>query len=168
MVLHASFFVCLVFSTACLLYLIVYSFIRERTWDVNFDQAINRMRLITADFLELQQLQDKEREALCKHIASLIREDSRWLNYVIHDTCRAEPPKDAEVRALMRAAHVKALGVYWKTSGLVLLLRFRPALARDCRRVTEAAIQHGEVWIAYFRLLRAQYPAELGHLELPE
>jgi len=44
----------------------------------------------------------------------------------------------------------------------------RPALARDCRRVTEAAVQHREAWIALFRLLRAQYPAEMGQLELPE
>ena len=47
-------------------------------------------------------------------------------------------------------------------------MRFRPASARDGRRVTEAAVQHGEVLIAYFRFLRAQYPAEMGHMELPE
>lgn len=168
MVLHASFFVCLVFTTACLLYLIVYSFIRERTQDVSFNHSIDRLRRITNEFLALQQLQGKEREALCKQIAALIREDCRWLVYVIHQACRAEPPKNSEVRELMRVAHVKGLEVYWKIPGLVFLLRFWPALARDCRRVTEAAIQHGEAWIAFFRLLRAQYPAEMEHLELPE
>jgi len=168
MVLHASFFVCLILTTACLLYLIVYSFIRERTQDVSFDQAVGRLRRITKEFLELEQLQGKERETLCRQIAVLIREDCRWLVYVIHQACRAEPPNDGEVRELMRAAHVKGLEVYWKVTRLTFLLRFRPALARDCRRVTEAAVQHGEAWMALFRLLRAQYPAEMGQLELPE
>jgi hypothetical protein len=168
MVLHASFFVCLGFATASLLYLIVYSFIREGTPDVSFDQAIDRLRLITNEFLKLEQLQGKEREALCRQIAALIREDCRWLVYVINQSCRAEPPKDGEVRELMRAAHVKGLEVYWRVTRLTFLLRFRPALARDCRRVTEAAVQHGETWIAYFRLLRVLYPAEMGHMELPE
>jgi len=168
MVLHASFFVCLVFTTACLLYLIVYSFIRERTLDVSFDHTIDRLRRITNEFLKLQQLQGKEREVLCRQIAALIREDCRWLVYVINQACRAEPPKDSEVRELMRAAHVKGLEVYWRVTRLTFLLRFRPALARDCRRVTEAAVQHGETWIVFLRLLLAQYPAEMGHMELPE
>src|SRR6266404_8648165 len=119
MVLHASFFVCLVFTTACLLYLIVYSFIRERTPDVSFDQAIDRLRRITNEFLELQQLQGKEREALCRQIAALIREDCRWLVNVIHHACSVEPSKDGEIRELMRAAHVKGVGVYWKITGLL-------------------------------------------------
>jgi hypothetical protein len=169
MVLHASFFVCFAFTAACLLYLIVYSFIRERTPDViSFDQTIDRLRLITKEFLELQQLQGKEREALCRQIAALIREDSRGLLDFIHQACSAGPPKDGEIRELMRVAHVKGLGVYWKISGILFLLRFRPALARDCRRVTEAAVQHAEAWLAFIRLLRAQYPAETGHLEMPE
>ena len=168
MVLHASFFVCLVFTTACLLYLIVYSFIRERTPDVSLDHATERMRLIRNEFLKLQQAQGKEREALCRQIAALIREDCKWLIHVIDQSCRVESAKDDEIRKLMRAAHGKGVGVYWKITGLLFLLRFRPALARDCRRVTEAAMQHSEAWIAYFRLLRAQYPAEMGHMELPE
>jgi len=168
MVLHASFFVCLVFTTACLLYLIVYSLIRERTPDVSLNHAIDRVRLIANEFLELQQLHGRDREVLCRQIAALIREDCRWLLNFIHHACRAKTHKDDEVRKLMQAAHLKGLGVYWKITGLLFLLRFRPALARDCRRVTEAAAQHGEAWIALFRLLRAQYPAEMGHLELPE
>jgi hypothetical protein len=168
MVLHASFFICLVFATACLLYLMVYSFIRERTPDVSFDQAIDRLRRITNEFLQLEQLQGREREALCRQIAVLIREDCRWLVYVIHQSCPADLPEGSEVRELMRTAHVKGLEVYWRVTALTFLLRFRPALARDCRRVTEAAVQHGETWIAYFRLLRALYPAEMGHMELPE
>jgi hypothetical protein len=168
MVLHASFFVCLVFTTACLLYLIFYSFIRERTPNASFDQTIDRLRLITKTFLELQQLQGKEREALCRQVAALIREDCRVLLDFIHRACSAQPPKDNDVRELMRAAHVQGRGVYWRITGLVFLLQFRPSLAQDCRRVTEAAIQHGETWIAFLRLLRAQYPAEMGHMELPE
>ena len=168
MVLHASFFVCLVFATVCLLYLIVHSFIRERTPDVSFDHAIERLRQITNQFLQLEQLHGREREAVCRQIAALIREDCRWLLNFIHRACPAEPPKDSEIRELMRTAHLKGLEVYWRVTGLLFLLRFRPALARDCRRVTEAAVQHGEAWIAYFRLLRAQYPAEMGHMELPE
>src|SRR5438309_6209521 len=166
MVLHASFFVYLAITTACLVYLIVYSLIRERAQDVGFDQAINRLHLITKEFLELQQLQGKEREALCRRIAALIREDCRWLVYVIHQACRDEPPKNSEIRELMRAAHVKGLGVHWKITGLLFLLWVRPSLARDCRRVTEAAMRHCEAWIALLRLLRAQYPAEMGQMEL--
>jgi len=41
-------------------------------------------------------------------------------------------------------------------------------MARDCRKVAQAAMQHAEAWIALLRLLRAQYPAEMGHMELPE
>ena len=168
MVLHASFFVCLALTIACLLYLIVYSFIRERTPDFNFDHAAARMRRITDEFLKLQQTQGKEREALCRQIASLIREDCRYLLSFIDHACSVEPPQDGEIRELMRAAHVKGIGVYLKITGLLFLLRFRPTLARDCRRVTQAAMEHAEAWIAYFRLLRAQYPAEMGHMELPE
>ena len=168
MVLHASFFICLVFATACLLYLMVYSFIRERTPDVSFDHAAARVRRITSEFLKLEQLQGREREALCRQIAALIREDCKWLVYVIHQSCPAELPEDSEVRELMRAAHVKGLEVYWRVTALTFLLRFRPALARDCRKVTQAAMQHAEAWIALLRLLRAQYPAEMGHMELPE
>jgi hypothetical protein len=168
MVLHASFFVCLVFTTACLLYVIVYSFIRERTPDVSFNHAADRLRRITNEFLELQQAHGKEREALCRQIAALIREDCRWLLSFIDRACSAGPPQDGEILELMRAAHVKGIGVYWKITGLLFLLRFRPALARDCRKVTQAAMQHAEAWIALLRLLRAQYPAEMGHMELPE
>lgn len=168
MVLHASFFVCLAFTTACLLYLIIYSFFRERAQDVGFDQAINRLRLLTKKFLELQQLQGKERETLCRQIAALIREDCRGLLNFIHYACSAGPPKDNEIRELKRAAHVKGLGVHWKITGLLFLLWVRPSLAGDCRRVTEAAMQHCEAWIAFLRLLRAQHPAEMEHMELPE
>jgi hypothetical protein len=89
------------------------------------------------------------------------------LNF-IHYACSAGPSKDSEIRELMHAARAKGLGVHWKISGLVFLLRFRPAVARDCRRVTEAGMQHCEAWIAFLRLLRAQHPAEMGHMELPE
>src|SRR5689334_9909971 len=101
MVLHASFFVCLVFATASLLYLIVYSLIRERTQNVSFDEAIDRVRRISNEFQELQQLQGREREALCRQIAALIREDCRWLLNFIHHSCRAETHKDGEIRKLM-------------------------------------------------------------------
>lgn len=168
MVLHVSFFVCLAFAAACLLYSLVYSFIRERTPDVNFDHAADRLRLITNQFLEFQQAQGKKREALCRQIAGLIREDCRYLLSFIDHACSGEPPKEGEIRELMRAARVKGLGVYWKITGLLFLLRFRPALARDCRKVTQAAMQHAEAWIALLRLLQAQYPAEMGHIELPE
>jgi hypothetical protein len=168
MVLHASFFVCLAFTAACLLYVIVYSFIRERTPDVSFDHAADRLRRITNKFLELQQAQGKEREALCRQIAALIREDCRGLLDFIDRACSAGPPQEGEIRELMRAAHVKGIGVYWRITGLLFLLRFRPSLARDCRKVTQAAMQHAEAWIALLRLLRAQYPAEMGPLELPE
>jgi hypothetical protein len=119
MVLHASFFVCLGFATASLLYLIVYSFIRDPN-NASFDDAIDRVRLITNEFLELQQLQDEEREALCRQIAALIREDCRWLLSFIDRTCSAGPPQDGEIRELMRAAHAKGAGVYWKGTGLLL------------------------------------------------
>ncbi len=168
MVLHASFLVCLALATACLLYLSVYSFIRERTPDVSFDHAADRVRRITNKFLELQQAQGKEREALCRQIAALIREDCRLLLSFIDRACSAGPPQDGEIRELMRAAQVQGLVVYWKITGLLFLLRFRPSLARDCRKVTQAALQHAEAWIALLRLLRAQYPAEMGHMELPE
>jgi hypothetical protein len=160
MVLHASFFICFVFTAACLLYLIVYSFIRERTPDISFDRAAERVRRLTNKFLELQQAHSKEREVLCRQIAALI-------NFIDH-ACSAGPPQNGEIRELMRAAYLRGLGVYWRITVLLFLLRFRPALARDCRKVTLAAMQHAEAWIAFLRLLRAQYPAEMGHLELPE
>jgi len=119
MVLHVSFFVCIGFMTACLLYLIVYSFIRERAPDVSFDHAADRVRRITNEFLELQQAQGKEREALCWQIAALIREDCQGLLDFIDRACSARPPQNDEIRELMRAAHAKGLGVYWKATGLL-------------------------------------------------
>jgi hypothetical protein len=119
MVLHASFFVCLVFTTACLLYLIVYGFIRDAN-NASFDDAIDRVRLITNEFLELQQVQGEEREALCRQIAGLIREDCRGLLSFIDRACSAGPPQDGEVLELMRAAHAKGVRVYWKGTGLLL------------------------------------------------
>ncbi len=118
MVLHASFCVCLGFMTVCLLYLIVYSFIREQTPDDNFDHAADRLRRITNKFLELERLQGKEREALCRQIAALIHEDCRGLLNVIHQACSAGR-QDGEIRELMRAAHAKGLGVYWQATGLL-------------------------------------------------
>jgi len=119
MVLHGSFFVCIGFTTACLLYVIVYSFIRERTPDVSFDHAADRLHRITNEFLELQQLQGREREALCWQVAALIREDCQGLLDFIDRACSVEPPQDGEIRELMRAAHAKGLGVYWKATGLL-------------------------------------------------
>src|SRR5215831_691376 len=116
MVLHASFFVCVGFMTSCLLYLIVYSFIRDAN-NARFDDAIDRVRLITNEFLELQQLQGEEREALCRQIAALIREDCRYLLDFIDYTCSAVPPQDGKIRELMQAAHAKGLGVYWTGTG---------------------------------------------------
>lgn len=119
MVLHASFFVCIGFMTACLLYLMVYSFIRERTPDVSFDQAADQVRRITNEFLELQQAQGREREALCWQVAALIREECQGLLDFIDYACSAGPPQDGEIRELMRAAHAKGLGVYWRATGLL-------------------------------------------------
>jgi hypothetical protein len=118
MVLHASFFVCLGFTTACLLYLIVYSFIRDAN-NASFDDAIDRVCLITNEFLELQQLQGREREALCWQVAALIREDCQRLLDFIDRGCSVEPPQNGEIRELMRVAHAKGLGVYWKATGLL-------------------------------------------------
>ncbi len=120
MILHGSFFVCIGFMTACLLYLIVYSFIRERAPDVSFDHAADRVRLITNKFLELQQLQGEKREALGRQIAALIREDCRRLLDFVDHASSARPPQDGEIRELMQAAHAKGLGVYWKGTGLLL------------------------------------------------
>jgi hypothetical protein len=109
MVLHGSFFVCIGFTTACLLYLIVYSFIRDAN-NASFDDAINRVRRITNEFVELQQLQGR----LCWQVAALIREDCQGLLDFIDRACFVEPPQDGEIRELMRAAHAKGLGVYWR------------------------------------------------------
>ena len=118
MVLHASFLVCLVFTAACPLYLIVYSFNRDAN-NASFNDAIDRVRLITNEFLELQQLQGEEREALCRQIAALIREDCRWLLDFI-DHAYSVGPQDDELRELMQAAHAKGVGVYWEGTGLLL------------------------------------------------
>lgn len=118
MVLHGSFFVCIGFTTACLLYLIVYSFIRDAN-NASFDNAIDRVRLITKEFLELQQLQGREREALCWQVAALIREDCQGLLSFIDHACSVGPPQDGEIRELVRAAHAKGLAVYWKATGLL-------------------------------------------------
>jgi len=101
------------------LLVLVYSFIRDAN-NASFDDAIDRVRLITNEFLELQQLQGEEREALCRQIAALIREDCRWLLDFIDHACSAGPPQDSEIRELMRAAHAKGVGVYWKGTGLLL------------------------------------------------
>lgn len=119
MVLHASFFVCIAFTTACLLYLVISSFNRDAN-NASFDDAIDRVRLITNAFLELQQAQGEERKALCRQIAALIREDCRKLLDFIDHACSAGLPQDGEIRELMRAAHAKGLGVYWKITGLLL------------------------------------------------
>ena len=119
MALHVSFFVCCGFTTACLLYLIVYSFIRDAN-DASFDDALDRVRLITNEFLELQQLQGREREGLGWQIAALIREDCRCLLSFIDRASSVGPPQDGQIRELMRAAHAKGLGVYWKATGLLL------------------------------------------------
>lgn len=118
MVLHVSFFVCIGFTTACLLYLIGYSFIRDAN-NASFDDAIDRVRLIANEFLELQQLQGREREALCWQVAALIREDCQGLLDFIDHACSVGLPQDEEIRELMRAARAKGLGVYWKATGLL-------------------------------------------------
>ena len=118
MVLHASFFVCVGFTTSCLLYLIIYSFNRDAN-NASFEDALERVRLIKNEFLQLQQLKGMEREALCWRIAALIREDCRWLLSFMDRACSAGPPQDGEIRELMRAAHAKGLGVYWKATGLL-------------------------------------------------
>lgn len=119
MVLHASFFVCIGFTISCLLYLIAYSFFRERTPDVNFDQAADRLRRVRKEFLELQQLKGRERETPSRQIAALIREDCQGLLDFIDRACSVEPPQDGEILELMHAAHAKGLGVFWKATGIL-------------------------------------------------
>ncbi|HET9282701.1 MAG TPA: hypothetical protein VFR24_12135 [Candidatus Angelobacter sp.] len=89
------------------------------------------------------------------------------LFYLIHNFA-LDRPKDETIHKLSIAASSEVRQVYLMTHWIFFLLRFRPSLLKDCHRVRKVMWRHGQAWLAFLRLLRALYPAEWGHLDVPD
>lgn len=171
MAIPVSLLVCLGMALATIGYAIrytIYLFRAEKTFDIALNETPERLRQLCALVPKLQELKGKEREIACRQAARLVREDCRTLLYLINNFCLSGPPKDEEIRRLSIAASTQVRDVYLMTHWIFLLLYFRPSLLKDCRRVRETMWRHGQAWLACFRLLRAQYPAKWGNLDVPD
>jgi len=140
---------------------------KSKTFVIAFDDTVERLRTLAALAVKLQQSDLQDREAACGQAAGLIRDDCRMLFYLVHNFA-LDGPKDEKIHKLSIAASSEVRQVYLMTHWIFLLLRFRPSLLKDCHRVTEVMWRHGQAWLAFLRLLRAQYPAEWGHMDVPD
>ena len=141
---------------------------KNKTFDIAFDDTVERLRRLSALAVKLQQSEGQDREAACRQAAALVRDDCRTLFYLVHNFALDRPPRDEKMYKLSVAASSEVRQVYLMTHWIFFLLRFRPSMLKDCHRVTEVMWRHGRAWLACLRLLRAQYPAEWGHLDVPD
>ena len=141
---------------------------KNKTFDNALDETVERLRTLSALAIKLQQSKGREREAACRQVAALIRDDCRTLFYLVNSFALDRPPKDERIHKLSIAASSEVRQVYLMTHWIFLLLYFRPSLLKDCHRVRETMWRHAQAWLAYYRLLRAQYPAEFGHMDIPD
>jgi hypothetical protein len=141
---------------------------KNKTFDNALDETVERLRTLSALAVRLQQSEGQEREAACRQAAALVRDDCRTMFYLAHNFALERPPKDERIRKLSIAASSEVRQVYLMTHWIFLLLRFRPSLLKDCHRVREVMWRHGHAWLACLRLLRAQYPVEWGHMDVPD
>src|SRR6476646_1149652 len=141
---------------------------KNKTFNIAFDDTVERLRTLSALAIKRQQSGGEERKAACRQAAGLVRDDCRMLFYLVNNFALERPPKDERIHQLSIAASSEVRQVYLMTYWIFLLLRFRPSLLKDCHRITEVMWRHGHAWLAYLRLLRAQYPAELGHMDVPD
>lgn len=140
---------------------------KNKTFDIAFNDTVERLRTLSALAVKLQQSEGQDREAACRQAVGLVRDDCRVLFYLVHNFA-LDAPKNERIRKLSVAASSEVRQVYLMTHWIFLLLRFRPSLLKDCHRVREVMWRHGQAWLACLRLLRAQYPAEWGHLDVPD
>ena len=172
MAIPISLLVCAGIALATIGYAIKFSIDLFRTQnkilDNPFAETMERLRQLADLSPKLQQCEGKEREAVCRQIAQLIRADCRMLLYLVHHSSLDKLRDDGEISRLGMAAYTQVRDVYLTIHWILLLLRFRPSLLSDCHRVRKTMRHHAHAWLAYFRFLRAQYPAEFGQMELPE
>jgi hypothetical protein len=132
---------------------------KHKTFDNALDETVERLRMLSALAIKLHhQSQGQERKAACRQAAGLIRDDCRMLFCLIHNFALDRPPKNQKIHKLSIAAASEVRQVYLMTYWIFFLLRFCPSLLKDCHRVTEVMWRHGQAWLAYLRLLRAQNP----------
>jgi hypothetical protein len=129
--------------------------------------AAQRGQQIMESLRRLGTLEGKEHKELGQQIVRLIRDNCDTLMSLIDRVHYARQMRDEEAFRLSMDARWQALGVYWRTNWMLFVFRLRPSLVRGCR-IAKIDRQHGETWMAYFRFLRAQYPAELGQLTIAE
>jgi hypothetical protein len=141
---------------------------KNKTFDIAFDDTVERLRTLSALAIKLQQSEGQERKAACRQAVGLVREDCRILFYLVHNFALDRPPKDEKIHKLAVTASSEVRQVYLMTYWIFFLLRFYPPLLKDCHRVREVMWRHGQAWLAYLQLLRAQYPAEWGHVDVPD
>ncbi len=146
---------------------------KNKNLDIALDDTVERLRKLSALAVKLHQSDLQDREAACRQAVGLIRDDCRILFYLVSNCAldhksAIDRAKDDRIRKLSIAAASEVRQVYLMTHWIFLLLRFRPSLLKDCHRVTEVMWRHGQAWLAFLRLLRAQYPAEWGHLDVPD
>jgi hypothetical protein len=140
---------------------------KNKTPDIALDDTVKRLRTLSALAVKLQQSDVQDREMACRQAVGLIRDDCRILSYLVHNFV-LDVPKDERIHKLSIAASSEVRQVYLRTYWIFLLLRFRPSLLKDCHRVTEVMWRHGNAWLAFLRLLRAQYPTVWGHIDVPD
>ncbi|HLJ28989.1 MAG TPA: hypothetical protein VKY85_19925 [Candidatus Angelobacter sp.] len=168
MAIPISIYICIGMAMLTIAYGIMHALELRRIESETSGDVLDRARQISEALQKLKELEGKEREASCRAIARAVRNDCDFLLDLVWQPYSDAPPKDKELERLTNEALSQIHHVYRMVNWILFLLRFRPSLVRDCRRVTEAVLRSRQMWIAYARLLRAQYPEEYGSLALEE
>ena len=164
-----SLLICMAVATLTVALGIYLSIVRLRNVKrPTLDEACARNHQIIATLERLSEMNGEERRAACRMVARAIRDDCRFLMGLICEAYLKERPRNEEIKRLQRAAFRETRQVLSSVNWLLILLRFRPSLVKDCSEILDATFRHHDSWFAYIRLLRAQYPDLYGNLSIPE
>jgi hypothetical protein len=163
-----SLFICVGVAILTLGLYLYHSIVRRHLEPPTLDEASARLQQIAATLEKIPEMNGQERRAACRFIARAIRDDCHFLTYLLYQCYREEDPQNKEVQRLSQVAFHETRQVLSSVNWLLFLLRFRPALVKDCSGIVDATLRYNQSWIAYCRLLRAQYPDLYGNLSIPD
>lgn len=166
--MHLSIMICAAIAAVTVGILVQQVYSNRRIEHRTFDDSLRAMERVTFLASELITLPLEQRAARRREIAQEILLDITFVYCLVSECWRESPSGNAEV--VERTAEVmhriiKLRGNLLKT---LFLLRFRPKLVIDCRRIFEALEGHHRVWIAFLQLLKAKYPDRYGDLSISD
>jgi hypothetical protein len=159
---------CVGFAAWLLGVLLLEALSRSRLARYTIDDSIETITRIQQATFTLLTLPPEQRPGARRAIAKDILLDIGFLQSLITEDYRHDPPKNPEIREQSLAVFDEIVKLSWQIRKSLFVFRFRPKLVTDCRLIFDALEGHYRVWISYLHLLKAKYPETYGGISLPD